>query len=317
MERSKRLNLYTTKDIPKFNKDNMKLLTRYISNLGMRELSKDTVYGYQRDLYSWFGYILKYQDNKDIADINEDDVTEYLYYCKNGGNHSRRMRRRIASISAFYIFLRKKRILKENICDFLDRPENDTDIVTQTYLSQLQINEMKSRLYEIGNIQRTTYTLLSLSTMARVAAINSIKWSQIDYSERTINDVIEKEGYSVTLYFSEEVKNLLLELKKQREEKGITCEYVFISKYRECYKKVDVSTMASWAKKSGKLIGINTLHPHDFRHSMATILKNNGMPLEEVSFLLNHKGVDVTLKHYIKQDKKKVRSLKDMYETAA
>lgn len=295
----------------------MKLLQKYISNLGMRELSKDTIYGYTCDLYAWFGYMLKYQLNQEIFNLNEDDIMEYLYYCKTQGNHSRRMRRRIASISAFYLFLRKKRIIKENPCDFLDRPERDVDIVVQTYLTQNQIDDMKQKLYAKNNLQKLAYTLFSLSTMARVRAVCNLRWNQLDFEERVATNVIEKEGYNVTLYFSEEVRDVLLALKKQREEKGINHDYVFISKYRGKYKQVDVSTLASWAKKSGVLIGIFTLHPHDYRHSMSSILKNNNMPLEDISFLLNHKGVDVTLKHYIKQDKKKIRSLKDKYENVA
>lgn len=314
VKRSKRVILYNKDDIQRFNKENMEKLKKYIINLGMRELSQKSIYGYEKDIYSWFGYNLKFLDNKDLSKINEDDVMEYLHYCKEHGNHSRRIRRRIASISAFYIFLRKKRIFKENVCDFLDRPENDTDVIVQTFLTKDQLEEMKQNLYELNNLQLITYALLSISTMARVSAVNSIRWEQIDFNERTINDVIEKEGYNVTLYFSEEVKGLLKSLKSYRLGKGINCEYVFISKYRSGYKQVDVSTMGSWARKCGKLIGVPTLHPHDFRHTMATLLKNSGMPLEEVSGLLNHKGVDVTLKHYIKQDKKKVKALKDKFE---
>lgn len=78
---------------------------------------------------------------------------------------------------------------------------------------------MKRKLYESNNLQRTTYALLSLSTVARISAGNSIRWEQIDFEERTINDVIEKEGYNVTLYFSEEVKGLLKSLKSYDLEK--------------------------------------------------------------------------------------------------
>lgn len=60
------------------------------------------------------------------------------------------------------------------------------------------------------------------------------------------------------------------------------------------------------------MIGHPTLHPHDFRHSFATLLKNEaGLSLEDVSMLLNHSGVDVTRKFYIKEDTSKVRKLKD------
>ena len=43
-------------------------------------------------------------DDKTVYDFNitEDDLTEFFYYCKTEGNNSRRMKRRMPSISAFY-----------------------------------------------------------------------------------------------------------------------------------------------------------------------------------------------------------------------
>ena len=75
---------------------------------------------------------------------------------------------------------------------------------------------------------------------------------------------------------------------------------------------VRASTLHSWCKKVGELIDV-PLHPHDFRHSGATLLKNMGMSLEDVSTLLNHAGTDVTRKHYIKEDKSKLQGIKDKF----
>lgn len=50
---------------------------------------------------------------------------------------------------------------------------------------------------------------------------------------------------------------------------------------------------------------------HNLRHSYATLLKNEGVSLEDVSTMLNHSGTDVTKKYYIKTDTSKVRKLKD------
>lgn len=59
------------------------------------------------------------------------------------------------------------------------------------------------------------------------------------------------------------------------------------------------------------MIGQPTLHPHDFRHSYATLLKNEGVMLEDISTMLNHAGTDVTKQYYIKLDTSKVRKIKD------
>ena len=55
------------------------------------------------------------------------------------------------------------------------------------------------------------------------------------------------------------------------------------------------------------------MHPHDFRHSGATLLKNAGMSLEDVSVLLNHDSTDTTKKFYIKEDTARISSIKSAY----
>jgi hypothetical protein len=39
-----------------------------------------------------------------------------------------------------------------------------------------------------------------------------------------------------------------------------------------------------------------------------------GLPIEKVSALLNHKGLDVTKQHYISMDMEKIKTEKDKYE---
>ena len=133
--------------------------------------------------------------------------------------------------------------------------------------------------------------------MARVTAVSNTRWEQIDFDTRVVSDVVEKEGYIVDLYFSEEVKSYLLDLRHYREDRKIDDSgYVFAAYSAGEYNKAVVATLNQWCKRVGELIGVPTLHPHDFRHSGATLLKNSGMNLEDVSKLLNHKGTDVTSK---------------------
>lgn len=150
-------------------------------------------------------------------------------------------------------------------------------------------------------MQLTVYFELSLATMARATAMSSIRWSQIDYDEMVIEGVLEKEGYIVNLFFDEEERDLLLKLKQERESAGIDCEHVFISLYGGRYSGVDVNTLNDWAKKIGTAIGEPELSPHDFRRSGATLRSEAGMPLEQISSLLNHKGTDVT-RLYVKEN---------------
>lgn len=319
-EISKKIHFYDKDKLDNINPETLKLFKKYKIDMELRELSSKTIYQYENDLQHWLIYIYDNQANQCITNLDEDDITEFLYFCKTEGNNTERMKRRMSSISAFYKYLRKKKIIKENPMEFIDRPKRGVPIIVQTFLSQEQVDLMRQKLKEYcenggynGQMYQL-YALLSLSTMARVNAISNLKWEQIDLEERVCNDVLEKEGYSVTLYFSDEVKDLLLELKLYREENNINDGgYVFFSSINGDIQPITNGTLNQWCKKIGEMINVPTLHAHDFRHSGSQLLKLKGMPIEEISELLNHSGLDVTKKHYLRQDKQKIQKSKDKY----
>lgn len=162
--------------------------------MSLRELSPKTICQYEKDLEQWFIYIYDNQFNQSVTELTDDDITEFFYFCKQQGNNTERMKRRMAAISAFYKYLRKKKLIQENPTEFLDRPKKGQPITVQTFLTKEQIELMRKKLDEYGNLQLKTYALLSLSTMARVNAVANIKWKQINFDDRTINGVLEKRG---------------------------------------------------------------------------------------------------------------------------
>jgi len=316
-ERSKRIEMYDADKVKQSNAETLKLFNKYKMDMELRELSPTTIAAYESDLSQWFSYIYDNQGNQSITELTEDDLTEFFYYCKKEGNNSRRIKRRMSSISALYNYLMKKRLIKENPMMFIDRPKKDVDVTTQTFLSKEQVKLMEQKLHEYteshgGNPQLEVYALFSLSTMARVTAVSNIQWKQIDFEERVCNDVLEKEGKVVTLYFNSKVAILLQNLKQYRLDNNIDDGgYVFITAVNT---KADAGTLFEWCKKIGKMIDVPTLHPHDFRHSGSQLLKLAGCPIEEISDLLNHSGLDVTKKFYLRPDQKKIRETKDKYE---
>lgn len=314
-ERSKRIVLHNEEKLKQINLETQKLMQKYKIDMSLRDLSPKSIYSYEKDLNQWFIYILDHQFNQCVTELSDDDITEFLYFCKQEGNNVERMKRRMAAISAFYKFLRKKKLIKENPTEFMDRPKKGMPVTVQTYLTPEQVDLMRTKLTEYGDLQLKTYAMFSLSTMARVNAIANLKWEQIDFEARECRDVLEKEGYIVELSFSNEVKDLLLALKKEREDKGINdYGWVFYSRYNNETKPISNGTLLEWCKKIGNMIGVPTLHCHDFRHSGATLLKNMGMSLEDISELLHHSGTDVTSKFYIKKDTSKIKALKDKFE---
>lgn len=311
--RSKRIVLHDESKLLQVNPETKSIMQKFKIDMTMRNLSPKTQSHYIYDLQQWFIYILDLQNNRSLTELTDDDITEFLYFCKSEGNNAERIKTRIAVISAIYKFMRKKRMIRENPVEFIDRPRKGQPIIKQTYLSQEQVALMRERLISADDLQLRTYAMLSLSTMARVTAIASIRWDQIDFEAKIIKGVLEKEGKIVDLYFSDEVKCLLIQLKQYREDKGINDYGWVLFSGRNKNKPISQGTLNEWSKRIGAMIGIPTLHPHDFRHSGATLLKNAGMNLEDVSVLLNHDSTDTTKRFYIKEDSARLSSIKRNY----
>lgn len=313
-ERSKRICMYDEEKLKNINPETLKLFQKYQIDMSIRDLSPNTINGYISDLQQWFIFMYDRQFNLSVLECTDDDLNEYFYFRKQEGNNVNRQRRIMSSISAFYKFLRKKKLIKESPTEFLERPKQGQPVIKQTFLSVDQVNMLREKLEEYGDIQLQTYILFGLSTMARVNAMAHLRWEQVDLDERMCTDVLEKEGKIVDLYFSIEVEELLRKMKAEREEKGLNdYGWVWMTPYTSIETCVNNSTLNDWCKKAGNMIGIPSLHNHDLRHSGSNILKELGMDIQDIAELLHHESTETTVKHYLTVNKKKVKDNKDRF----
>ena len=306
--------MYDENKLKSVNPENLKLLQKYQVDMSIRGLSENSVKGYLSDLNQWFIYLHDNQFNLSVLECTDDDLNEYFYFRKQEGNNVARQRRVMSSISAFYKFLRKKKLIKESPTEFLERPKQGQPVVKQTFLTVEQVDMLREKLTAHGDVQLQAYIFFGLSTMARVNAMAHLKWEQVDLNERTCMDVLEKEGKIVDLYFSPEVEELLRKVKQEREEKNINdYGWVFYSPYVDENTCINNSTLNDWCKKAGAMIGVPSLHNHDLRHSGSNILKELGMEIQDIAELLHHESTETTVKHYLTVNKKKVKDNKDKF----
>lgn len=290
--------------------ENKGLLGKYEQYINIKNLSPKTIQHYILDLESWMKFMNSKQNDLLAIDATEDDIEEYIYFRMKEGNNEDRIKRVCASISAFYKFLRKKKMIAQNPMEFFDRPKKCENVRNKHFLTLAQVKDMKAYMSAFGDLRAEVYVALSISTAGRISAIQTLKWEQIDFENRIIEDVVEKGRKSVEFTFSNEVKELLIQLKAHYENEGINLPWVFVTNYHGEYRCAGQSTLRRWARTAGEAIGIDDFAPHSFRRSCATILKESNCALEDISEKLNHAGTDVT-KLYVKTNKKKLRELQD------
>lgn len=292
-ERSKRITM-EGKENPK----NLQLWNTYKRAKLIAGRSEKTLYNYECDVMQFFKFLNTECFDALITDITEEEVESYIGYCLEQGNNEKRIRRRISSLSSFFIYLKRKRKIEDNWCEYIERPGTGEEVQVRTFLTEDQLLELKQKLKEQKDLQLRVYIELGLATMARSNEIAQMCWSNTDLETRWITDIKAKGNKIRKFRISEDVRNLLLEWKQYCKDNGIETDYILFTKHRGEYNQVSSSVLSDRVKKAFGLIGINRGYNHDLRHSMSNILKDRGVPIETVSKLLGHSGVDVTINHY-------------------
>ena len=65
----------------------------------------------------------------------------------------------------------------------------------------------------------------------------------------------------------------------------------------EAFLELDEDKKEQLDEKMGKKLGVEKVHPHKFRRTMATRAIEKGMPIEQVQKILGHEQIDTTLRY--------------------
>lgn len=322
--RYRNVSIYRREVLEKVNIKSVECLQAYLKNLTLGNLKPVTIERNIASIIRWLEYVYEEQNDKCILDMTVEDIEEYAYYLKTKrDNKPQTISRMLALLEDVYGYLLKKGLVESNPASYVKRPKNikrDYE-VKRTYLTEEQVEELKLKLEEYGDIQLQTYINFTLSTAARANACACLRWEQIDFEKRMALDVMEKKSKLVTLYFNEYTKSLLLKLQEYRKEHHINDGgFVFISHtyryYEDTGEKTHIAsgTLGSWAKKAGQMINVD-ISPHDLRRTSGNLLLQRGGDIGLVSLLLNHENISTTFRYYInKSQNEYLKEYKDKFD---
>jgi site-specific recombinase XerD len=104
-----------------------------------------------------------------------------------------------------------------------------------------------------------------------------------------------------TVYLSEVAGMFLSEYLNSRKDFS---QALFVGKRKERLQPGGVRAML---KELAATTGVDHVHPHKFRRTLATELARHGMPIQDVARILGHEKIDTTLK-YIVSNKEDIKS---------
>lgn len=232
----------------------------------------------------------KYLQGTDVSllHVTTDSLRRYLadYELANGcskGNidNIRRV------LSSFFSWLEEENYIIKNPMRRIHK------IKTAKTVKETYSDECLEKLHDnAGNLRDLAIIDMLASTGIRVGELVRLNKSDIDFYNRQCI-VLGKGNKERIVYFDAKTK---LHLQNYLDSRQDDEQALFVSLLAP-HKRLQISGVEISLRKLGRKLGINKVHPHKFRRTMATKAIDKGMPIEQVKQLLGHTSLDVTMEY--------------------
>lgn len=226
--------------------------------------------------------------NKNVKHIVTDDIRGYLREYQNKKKSSKVTIDNIRRIlSSFYSWLEDEDYILKSPVRRIHRVKTGTNI-KETY-SDEALELMRDSCTTLRDLAMID---MLASTGMRVGEMVLLNRSDIDFNERECV-VFGKGGKERVVYFDARTKIHLQNYLASRTDDDPA---LFVS-LKSPHERLKIGGVEVRLRELGRRLGINKVHPHKFRRTLATMAIDKGMPIEQLQQLLGHRRIDTTLQY--------------------
>ena len=239
-----------------------------------------------------------YKLNKDVKRINTEDVRTYLTQYQERKKASKVTIDNIRRIlSSFFSWLEDEDYILKSPVRRIHKIKTRTNR-KETY-SDEALEMMRDNCKEVRDL--AIIDMLA-STGMRVGEMVLLNRNDIDFNERECI-VFGKGSKERVVYFDARTK---IHLQNYLESRKDNNQALFVS-LKSPYKRLKIGGIESRLREFGRSLGLQKVHPHKFRRTLATMAIDKGMPIEQLQQLLGHRKIDTTLQYaMVKQSNVKI-----------
>lgn len=228
------------------------------------------------------------QITTEVRKITTEEIREYLSnYQKRNDCSNVTIDNVRRNISSFFSWLEEEDYILKSPMKRIHKIK--TDKVVKETLSDETLERLRDNC---DNIRDLAIIDLLASTGMRVGELVKININDIDFENRECI-VFGKGNKERPVYFDARTK---IHLKNYINSRSDDNPALFVSLDKP-YNRLQISGVEIRLRNLGKRLGINKVHPHKFRRTVATKAIDKGMPIEQVQNLLGHSQIDTTM-HY-------------------
>lgn len=236
--------------------------------------------------------------NKDIKHIVTDNIRGYLTSYQEKKKSSKVTIDNIRRIlSSFFSWLEEEDYILKSPARRIHRVKISTRI-KETYSDEM-LELMRDNCTEIRDL--AIIDMLA-STGMRVGEMVLLNKNDINFNERECI-VFGKGSKERVVYFDARTKIHLQNYLNSRTDDN---QALFVS-LKEPHERLKIGGIETRLREFGKQLGLQKVHPHKFRRTLATMAIDKGMPIEQLQQLLGHRKIDTTLQYaMVKQSNVKI-----------
>lgn len=258
-----------------------------------KELDRKTLKAYRIDLRQYFEYIC-------VDEPDKEKIEEYVTHLHKSYKQ-KTVKRKIASIKAFYNYLEETEIIAESPFRKIKVKFKET-VTLPRIIPREEIEKLLNHMYQCLNendkasrkfmLRDVAVIEVFFATGARVYEISNIRDDSINLNTGLIR-LMGKGGKERYVQISN--TSILEVLKKYYDENEQSIKksgYFFVNNRESRYTEQSIRLML---KKYTKQAGIErNITPHMFRHSFATYLIEEGVDVSCVQQILGHSSIKTT-----------------------
>ncbi len=235
---------------------------------------------------------------KDIKQIVTDDLRCYLTDYQNSKKLSKVTIDNVRRIlSSFFSWLEDEDYILKSPVRRIHKVKT-TSSIKETYTDEA-LELMRDYCIELRDL--AIIDLLA-STGMRVGEMVLLNREDIDFNERECI-VLGKGDKERLVYFDARTKIHLQNYLNSRTDNNSA---LFVS-LKSPHRRLQIGGVETRLRELGVKLGVNRVHPHKFRRTLATMAIDKGMPIEQLQQLLGHKRIDTTLRYaMVKQSNVKI-----------
>lgn len=223
------------------------------------------------------GYLTEHQQKKGLSKVTIDNIRRIL--------------------SSFFSWLEDEDYILKNPVRRIHKVKTGTNI-KETY-SDETLEIMRDNCNELRDLAIID---MPASTGMRVGEMVLLNRNDIDFNERECI-VFGKGSKERIVYFDARTK---IHLQNYLESRNDNNPALFVS-LKSPHERLKIGGIEARLREFGKKLGLNKVHPHKFRRTLATVAIDKGMPIEQLQQLLGHRKIDTTLQYaMVKQSNVKI-----------